>query len=402
VDADGKCTPREVTMRSALCLCIVLAATAGCGTDPSSSGDDDSIPASCGNKTPDPGEQCDDGNDNRFDGCRPDCTLVDPLMPTAMTWQYFEIPGTKCIDGTPAGFSVNYNPTSTKLAIYLEGGGACFNSYCDSLFTRGGNTPSAGGIFDRTNAANPLKDWTWVYVPYCSGDVYAGQADTMLGGKMRQFYGYSNITAFLERIVPSFTVDQVLLTGSSAGGFGAAVNIAQTQRAYGSVPVALIDDSGPPMSTAVYPPCLQTLWRTVWGLDKTILDECGSDCSDPSKFVGDTFDHVRRQFPNLHAGLFSSVADQTIRAFAGYGWANGYDKCGDIPSAVTAAVYTAGLDELRTHAAEVGPGFGSYYITGSSHTILRSGAFYTTKIGETTIPMWIDSTIAGTSGNVGP
>jgi hypothetical protein len=111
---------------------------------------------------------------------------------------------------------------------------------------------------------------------------------------------------------------------------------------------------------------------------------------------------VRREYPNLHAGLFSSVADQTIRAFAGYGWAGGYDKCGDIPTAVTAAVYQSGLDELRTHAMGIGPGFGSYYISGSSHTILRSGSFYTTKIGTTTIPQWMESTIAGTSGNLGP
>ena len=57
-------------------FCIMLAATAACSAS-SGTGDDDDIPASCGNSTPDPGEQCDDGNDNRFDGCRPDCTAVD-------------------------------------------------------------------------------------------------------------------------------------------------------------------------------------------------------------------------------------------------------------------------------------------------------------------------------------
>jgi cysteine-rich repeat protein len=384
-------------MRSVLCL--VLAAATGCGTSPEGSGDD--VPASCGNGTPDSGEQCDDGNDNQFDGCKNDCTAVEPLAPEPMAWRYFEIPGTKCFDGTPAGFSVNYNPAATKLVIYLEGGGACFNSYCESLFTRGPNEPTNGGIFDRVNAANPLKDWTWVYVPYCSGDVYAGQAETMLGGKLRHFYGYSNITSFLERIVPSFAVDQVLLTGSSAGGFGAAVNFAQTQRAFGSVPVVMVDDSGPPMSADVFPPCLQSLWRTVWGLDKTVLAECGSDCRDPDKFVGDTFEHVRKEFPDMRGGLFSSVADQTIRAFAGYGWAGGYNMCKEIPNAVTATVYQSGLTELRTRVMAA-PGYGTYYITGSSHTILRTGSFYTTKIGETTIPQWIVGTLAGNSSHVGP
>ena len=110
-------------MRSVLCIVLAAAALAGCTKGSGTGDDDDDIPASCGNKTPDPGEQCDDGNDNRFDGCRPDCTAVDPLMPTAMTWQYFEIPGTKCNDGSVAGFSVNYNPASTKLVVYLPATG---------------------------------------------------------------------------------------------------------------------------------------------------------------------------------------------------------------------------------------------------------------------------------------
>lgn len=390
--------------------CIVLAVLAACGTESSGGGNDggvnggdggDGIPVTCGNATLDSDEECDDGNDNRFDGCRPDCTAVAPLQPDPMTWQYFEIPGTKCIDGSPAGFAVNYNPSSTKLVIYLEAGGACFNSFCESLHHPGPNIPTAGGIFERTNAANPVRDWSWVYVPYCSGDVYAGQAETMLGGKLRYFYGYSNITAFLERVVPTFHADQVLLTGASAGGFGSAINYPQTQRAFGSVPVVLIDDSAPPMSTAVYPPCLQEIWRTVWRLDKTVLAECGADCDDPNTFSEDMLGHIRSAFPNMRGGLYSTLSDQTIRAFAGYGWSDGYNMCGETTTAVTATVYQSGLDELRTKMMAT-PGFGTFYIAGTSHTRLRTTSFYTTQIGNTTLPQWIADTLAGTASHVGP
>lgn len=378
-------------MRSAIFMLVLVA---GCSSD--GSGDDGA--ASCGNAMPDEGEQCDDGNDNAFDGCRPDCTSVAPLQPTAMSWQYFEIEGTRCIDGTAAGFSVNYNPAATKVLIYLEGGGACFNSFCDSLFSRGGNQPSNGGLFDRANTANPVKDWTWVYVPYCSGDVYAGQAETMVGNKLRVFNGYGNMTAFLERIVPSFTADQVMLSGSSAGGFGAAVNAAQTQRAYGDVPVVLVDDSGPPMSGDVFPPCLQTLWKTTWGLDKTLIAECGSECDGKAAFISTAFAQVRAKYPALTGGVFSSTGDQTIRTFAGYGWSGGYDMCGNIPTAVTQQVYTAGLEELRASS----PDLGTYYIPGSSHTILRAPAFYTTTVGGMTVPQWIEGLLSGTTAHVGP
>jgi cysteine-rich repeat protein len=384
-------------------FCIVLAILAACSDSPGGGGDGgDDIPATCGNAALDPGEQCDDGNDNRFDGCRPDCTAVDKLMPEPMIWQWFDIPDTKCIDGSTAGFSVNYNPASTKIAIYLEGGGACFNRFCESLFTRGGKEPTNGGIFDRTNAANPLRDWTWVYVPYCSGDVYAGQAETMLGGKMRQFYGYSNFTAFLERWVPSFDVEQVLLTGASAGGFGAAVNYAQTQRAFGSVPVVLVDDSGPPMSSDVFPPCLQTLWKTVWGLDKTLLAECGSDCPNQDVFIEDMFVHLAREFPSMTGGLFSSTGDSTIRTFAGYGWGGGYNMCRDTPNAVTAQVYQAGLEKLRAKAIADVPGFGTFYVPGSGHTILRGGGLHSTMAGDVSVAQWLQGVLAGTTQHLGP
>jgi cysteine-rich repeat protein len=386
----------------------LLAALTACGSSSSSNvdaagntEDGNMIPVNCGNNTIDPGEECDDGNDNRFDGCRPNCTAVAPIQADPMTWKYFEIAGTKCIDGMPAGFSVNHNPGSTKLAIYLEGGGACFNSLCESLHNRGANIPTNGGIFDRVNTANPLRDWSWVYIPYCSGDVYAGQAETMLGGKLRYFYGYSNITAFLERVVPFFDVDQVLLTGSSAGGFGSSINYPQTQRAFGATPVVLINDSAPPMSTAVYPACLQATWRTVWKLDKTVLAECGADCDDPDTFSEDFLGHIRTAFPNMRGGLYSTLGDQTIRAFAGYGWSNGYNMCGESSVAVSAATYTAGLNEIRTKMM-VTPGFGTFYIAGTSHTRLRSASFYTTMVGTTTLPQWISSILGGTAAHVGP
>ncbi|MFN0252640.1 MAG: pectin acetylesterase-family hydrolase [Kofleriaceae bacterium] len=381
-----------------LLVAVALLSLVACSDSGGGGGDD--APPGCGDGTVANEEQCDDGNDNNFDGCRNDCTSVDMLMPTPMTWQYFETPGTACIDGTPAGFSVNYNPASTKLFIYFEGGGACFNQFCESLFTRSGMMPGNGGLFDRVNTANPVRDWSWIYVPYCSGDVYGGNTETMVAGKMRTFHGYTNHTAFLERWVPSFPSDTVVLSGASAGGFGAAVNYAQTQRAFGETPVILVDDSGPPMSSAVFPPCLQTLWRMTWGFDRTVLAECGSGCSNQDDFVEDLFAHTRSEFPNMRGGLFSSVGDQTIRAFAGYGWSGGHNRCDSIPSPVTQQVFQTGLEEIRT---TVGTGtFGTFYVPGNGHTILRSGNVYTSMAGGKTVATWIGDLIGGTASHLGP
>jgi cysteine-rich repeat protein len=390
-------------MRTSLAFAMaVVVAGAACGADPGS-GDDDGPGPECGDGDVDPGEECDDGNDDRFDGCRPDCTAVDLIDPEPMVWTYFEIPGTRCIDGTPSGFSVNFNPDSDGLLIYLEGGGACFNSYCDSLFTWSGNTPGAGGIFDRSNAANPVGDWTMVYVPYCSGDIYGGDSEAVLDGELRQFRGYTNFTAFLERWVPSFAgIDQVVLSGASAGGFGAFTNFPQAQDAFGAVPVTLIDDSAPPLSSAVYPPCLQSTFREVWGLDGTLGALCGDACDDPDDFIVDYLDFVRARYPDLRGGVFSSLEDTTIRLFAGYGWYGGWNRCGELPSQVTGAVYTQGLSALRAHLVGGGDGFGTYFVPGAGHTILRSQGFYTTQIRDTTPAQWVGAAIAGEASHLGP
>jgi hypothetical protein len=51
-----------------------------------------------------------------------------PIMATDNTWTWVPFADTKCRSGTPAGIGVNMQSTSKRLMIYLEGGGACFDS----------------------------------------------------------------------------------------------------------------------------------------------------------------------------------------------------------------------------------------------------------------------------------
>ena len=382
---------------------LAMVAAAGCAADPTT-GDDDPIGGeSCGNGVVEADETCDDGdNDDRFDGCLPGCQAADLVEADPLTWTYVEVEGTRCIDGSPAGFSINPSPGSTKLFIYMEGGGACFNGFCDSLFTWSGPTPNDSGIFDRDNPANPVADWNLVYIPYCSGDVYGGDNEMMLGGEQRYFYGYSNHTAYLERLAPSFDLDQVVLAGSSAGGFGALLNYTQTQDAFDEVPVTVIDDSGPPLSSEIFPPCLQRIFRETWGFDRTLLADCGDGCDDPDDYILDYLDEVRVRYPELRAGVFSSREDSTIRLFAGYGWGGGYDQCGDFPSTVTGPVFSAGLDAMRDHMMQGGDEIGSYFVPGTGHTVLRTSSLYSAGAGGMSPAVWIADTIRGEPAHVGP
>ena len=55
------------------------------------------------------------------------------------------------------------------------------------------NSPvDAGGVFDDDNRRNPFKDWSKVFIPYCTGDLHAGSSEvayTDVDGSITGFPG---------------------------------------------------------------------------------------------------------------------------------------------------------------------------------------------------------------------
>jgi hypothetical protein len=244
-----------------------------------------------------------------------------------------------------------------------------------------------------------------VYVPYCTGDIHGGSAPnaTVTGEPTtQQFVGYDNMTRDLERIVPTFTgMSQVLLTGQSGGGFGAALNYVQTARAFGSsVPVTLIDDSGPLMSNPWLAACLETGTIGLWGLQNTVIRDCGSDCSDLGNSLSQYWVHLPKTYPNAQFAFLDSVDDGVITDFFGFG----ADNCTSFKQ-VDAGDYQAGLIDMRTKVA-ADSNAGLFLFPGTSHTSLVSA--YTTRTanasdgGTEKLEDWVTAIVGGTTTNVGP
>jgi len=117
----------------------------------------------------------------------------------------------------------------SKLHIYLQGGGACWDrpsTWAHFCSTRIGPETHTSGIFDANNAANPFADFTVVAVLYCSGDVHIGNKtqdydDEPESGYPAKQYGQYNTRATLDWIHANFgALDQLLFSGSSAGALG--------------------------------------------------------------------------------------------------------------------------------------------------------------------------------------
>jgi hypothetical protein len=330
-----------------------------------------------------------------FDAGRP---LGMPIVAPARTWTWIDFPEARCRSGSGTGIGVNWNPGSTKLVVFLEPGGACFSPQScgqnpasrDAMF---GN----GGIFDRNRAGNPFAEFNLVFVPYCTGDWYAGNnpRGNVPGVGAQQFVGYTNLDLFLDRLVPTFPdATQVVLTGSSAGGLGAFFNASHFARRFGTIPVVAIADSGPPTSTQAMPACFQTLMRTLWNLDATVLADCGADCPKHDDYLVDLTMHYARGAGHS-TGILNSYDDAVDIT-----WYNmGAQACSPPAPSFGAPVFESALMDLRRTGGGSANRFATYYVPSTSHVWLGNDG---ETVNGTRLGDWVHDLLAGTYHDVGP
>jgi len=325
-------------------------------------------------------------------------------------WFWVDFPESRCRNDTTTGIGVRHG-SSDKLVIYFEGGGACFNTSTCLLndpfsnfgaiqFTAWAAGIGGGGIFDNASEDNPVADWSFVYVPYCTGDVHAGDKDDagvpgVFGAQ--QFVGYRNVALYLERIVPSFAgASHVLVTGESAGGFGAAFNYDRIADAWPGSQVTLLDDSGPPFGDMYLAPCMQKEWRSLWNLDDTIPADCSECFSPDGGGISNLATYLATKHEGQKFGLYSSLQDAVIRTFFGYGLNN----C--LGGVMTGPQFETGLYDLRDNILGDDPSWASFFAPGSNHTITASPLFYTTTVDGVRLVDWIAELLAGQTSHVDP
>lgn len=334
------------------------------------------------------------------------------------SWTWVPVDGAVCRDGSPTGLFVKYSDASKNLMIYLEGGGACFNEATCSFTPRNAGETVTGetmdsvravarpqapwteGIFDTTKAANPVRDWNMIYVPYCTGDAHAGtRANVAVPGVdgPQQFVGYRNMTRFLSRIIPTFRdAGKVLLTGASAGGIGAAANFNQTQDGFGSVPVVLLDDSGPVFADAFVTPCLQKQMRELWGLDGSLPPDCRECFQADGGGLEQAAVFLQHKYPNAVAGVVSSLQDSVMRFF--FSW--GENACHVAP--YPKEKYAWALVDLRDGHGFSPSQFGTFFFPGKKHEHIFRDRFYTEAVAGTTLAQWTADLLAGKPRRVAP
>jgi hypothetical protein len=337
--------------------------------------------------------------------CHPESVFTGAKIDASSTWTWVPFPDAICRDGSTTGIGVRLRPGSKKLAIYLEGGGACFHpdscninalfaNFSASAFQSWTTGAGASGIFDATRSDNPFQDWNMVYVPYCTGDVHAGNKEHVdvpgNSPKNQMFVGFRNVSRYLQRLEPTFAdATDVVVTGISAGGFGAAFNYDQVASAFCHANVMLIDDSGPPMSDAYMSTCLQARWNELWNLDGTVPADC-TDCRRPDgSGLSQYLPYIVKKYPKNRLSLISANMDGIISLFFGYG-TNDCQGLSGTSAGMSGVMFQAGLEELRASHLSGSPNLGTYIIASTSHTWLNGLAFYNTTVSGMSLPEWVN------------
>src|SRR5512142_1959945 len=319
-------------------------------------------------------------------------------------WTWIDVPGTTCADGSPTGIAVRpATAHDTMLLVFLNGGGACWQS--GGVFTCGHGTASPGPygkaqfdadvssgldqgtILDRTIPGTPFAGATLVFVPYCTGDVHWGQSTQAYQGYPAwRHAGKANLEADLAWLAANLDAPQrLVVAGSSAGGYGSllAHDLARTR--WPAAKGYLIDDSGPPLVGTDVAAAERDAWYASWDLSATLGPLCGTACeTDLSQAVA----ALRRNYPDDRIALVSSLQDAVVRYFLGY------------TASSSATDYQAALlrlvDQSFSTAAPGAGGAHAFLVDGTGHALLDDVASW--QAGGTPLAGWLQQMLSDDQG----
>lgn len=338
-------------------------------------------------------------------------TSIADAAETSGTWSFIPMSSMICRNGSTTGFSIKLQANSSKLLIYLQGGGACYNDpTCQEnpdRYSKRMAEEHEEGIFSEVDANNPFKDWNMVYVPYCTGDVHFGtntSADIPSGPNNQNMVGSNNFRVVITELQSYFAagnqLDELVLTGSSAGGYGTLANAAQLIDAFPSLKITVINDAGPILiDDTAQSTCMEQRWEELFKPNVPSDFDQYLNNSYSSRFKA-LYEYLSNKYPNVNFGLICALEDAVIRGFFGYGSNDCANMDNGQAGSINATVFSNALISLRdnTFANFPNKNWKTYYIPGEEHTF--NGDAGTVSVNGTSYFQWIDALRNGTAADV--
>ena len=235
----------------------------------------------------------------------------------------------------------------------------------------------------------PVRDFTMVYIPYCTGDVHLGTRtvdyERDVKGTARNFavrhQGAANVEAVLDWVYTNLRNPRVVfVTGVSAGAIPSPVIAEKVARHYPRARVVQLGDG----AGGYQAPAVSALLAG-WGATEYLQNDAAYRSLDSAEF---SFERLylaaSRAAPRVHFAQFNTVDDATQLYFL---------SLLGIKGQPLARLLASDLAQVRNGSTW----FRSYTAPGKAHTILRSNAVYTTKVDGVLFSDWLASLVNGES-----
>ena len=292
--------------------------------------------------------------------------------------------------------------TVDKLVVFFEGGGACWESGTCSLpitaSTPAGapalykaeilatdNPTALGGMFKLDDSRNPVKDWSFVYVPYCTGDIHSGSKTASYTNIFTgqpytiEHRGADNFKLIAKWIDDNFDAQsQILVTGSSAGAYGAMTHYPRIRSIFPRAQAAVLGDAG----QGVVPAGFDGLRNGNWNFQ---LDPLVYGQTPQATASGDIVRRLSDYYPSDRVAQYTTATDLTQINFYDV-QASGLTGNQGTACQAWASGMVGGLA-----ANQQAPNFRSFLSAGTSHTLLRG-----TTPDAAGVPLFYRESSAGT------
>ena len=312
-------------------------------------------------------------------------------------WNTMEPGGaTACSKGAPFRYFVRPGATD-KVVIEFSGGGACWSdSTCPladsaAIFTSTVEDPpyladetKGKGINDHSRADNPVQGWTHIFIGYCTGDIHAGDNvktyidanadDPAKKELVINHKGAPNTRAVLSWVYKNFPApQQLLVTGCSAGGYGATFWSPHIKRHYKQSKIYHFSDSAAGVVSPSFFAEINESWKPQ-GVYPSYIP--GSDPSIKAN-LSSFYIAVSTFFPDMPMAQLNTRLDATQALYFNFVTGQKKEAWSQLMLGEIAAIQAGGKN------------FSSYLAQGDKHCVIPFDDFYTLQEGGKSPAAWL-------------
>lgn len=299
-----------------------------------------------------------------------------------------------------------------NLVIFFQGGGACwdvmnciyaptYTQYQSEELWMFSDDNEGKGIFDTTEEDNPFKDWGFVYIPYCTGDLFWGANDATYAYWTIKHRGFVNFQAVLKYLEDNTNYPgKIFVTGSSAGSYGATMAFPYVKQSFPWSNLYLLGDAGAGVmggtfstGTGVDPETGEPVGG-IYNWNAQTPDWIFPDGYTQGMTLEDIYIGIAAEYPWNRLAQYTTAFDGTQIFF--YNVMLNINNPNEWGNITPPLIYTwhSTMKNFAYNTAAASPNYRYYIAAGSVHTVMMSPKFYTEdSAGGVPLTEWISKMI---------